>query len=550
MMVDRADEQGVGGTGGSAGPTRKYLCPDPDQIGLVPVSIADVLGPDHLVWFVRRVVGEFDTRALHTRPRGCRGARPYLPEMMLGLVLYAYCCGIRSSRQIESACCTDLAFWAICGTLRPDHSTFARFVACHEHALEDLFVEGVRLCAEAGLTDLSVLALDGTKIAANASAARNRDVAWIRKEIALLMAATAAEDPDDDHGPGPGLEPGPGVQTVLDGCQPRETSSRRVSVKERALRDALARAEAEDAATARARERAARVSAERVSKGHRQKGRKPRDPQRALARAESDVAAATECLATLQAEQDRRSAAQARGEAVTGKRLRIDRATQALTRAQDTLTAARQAAANAAPVVNGRANVTDPDSRIMSTQKGWVQGYNCQAIANQRQIVVACHVSQNAGDVQLYEPMSTLLTSTLIRAGITVELALILILADAGYCSEHNLTLTGADRLIATRKDWQQRRAAREHGTTNGPPPPDATPVEEMEHLMRTPQGTAAYAQRAQIIEPVFGQHKHNHHFRSFRRRGLAAATSEWAFINLARNMLKLREHRAAPTPA
>jgi transposase len=539
MMIDPADERSVGQPSGSAGPGRRYLCPDPDQIGLVPVSIAEVIAPGHLVWFVRRVVGEFDTRALHARPGACRGRRPYLPEMMLGLLLYAYCCGIRSSRQIENACRTDLAFWAICGAMRPDHATISRFVVDHEHALEDLFVEGVRLCAQAGLTDLSVLALDGTKIAANASAARNRDVAWIRKEIALLMAVTGHDDP----------EPEPDVQTVLDGCGQHETS-RRISVKERTLRDALALAEAEDAATTQARERAAQASAALIAKGHRQKGRKPRDPQRALARAESDLAAAIAHLAELEAEQDRRAAATARGETVTGPRLRFDRATQGLTRAHDALTSARAAAAKAAPAVNGRANVTDPDSRIMNTQKGWVQGYNCQAIANQHQIVVACHVSQNAGDVQLYEPMNTLLISTLTRAAITVELALILILADAGYCSEHNLTLSGADRLVATRKDWKQRRAAREHGTTTGPPPPAASPVEEMEHLIRTPQGTAAYALRSQIIEPIFGQHKHNHHFRNFRRRGLTAASSEWAFTNLARNMLKLREHRTTPALA
>ncbi len=180
----------------------------------------------------------------------------------------------------------------------------------------------------------------------------------------------------------------------------------------------------------------------------------------------------------------------------------------------------------------------------MSTKDGWVQGYNAQAIVNPHQIVLACEVSQDPVDVQLYAPMNHKLTRTLTAAGITAEIGLEL--ADAGYCSEHNLTCPGPDRLIATTKDHKQRRAARELGHTDGPPPPGLTATEEMEHLLRTPQGHAAYKQRSQLIEPVFGDRKHNRHVRRFRRRGLDAVRSEWAFINLAGNMLKLYQHRSA----
>ena len=180
----------------------------------------------------------------------------------------------------------------------------------------------------------------------------------------------------------------------------------------------------------------------------------------------------------------------------------------------------------------------------MTTKDGWVQGYNAQAIVNPHQIVLACDVSQDPVDVQLYAPMNHKLTRTLTTAGITAEIGLEL--ADAGYCSEHNLTCPGPDRLIATTKDHKQRRAARELGHTDGPPPPGLTPIEEMEHLLRTPQGHAAYKQRSQLIEPVFGDRKHNRHVRRFRRRGLDAVRSEWAFINLAGNLLKLYQHRSA----
>ena len=218
-----------------------------------------------------------------------------------------------------------------------------------------------------------------------------------------------------------------------------------------------------------------------------------------------------------------------------------------LEQASSALAAAR-AAVQTAPSARRRANVTDPDSRIMKARKGWVQGYNAQAVVNQHQIVLACEVSQDANDAELYQPMTNKLTHTLTAAGITDEVELVL--ADAGYWSEANATSPGPDRLIATLKDHKQRRAARELGETSGPPPPNATPIEEMEHLLRTPQGADAYTQRSCLIEPIFGDRKHNRGIRSFRRRGLNAARSEWAFIHLAGNILKLHQHRAAAATA
>src|SRR3954451_20894893 len=197
MMTGEAAEAApaVGGAGGlSAGATRAYVCPAREQLFLLPVCMRDWLEEGHLAWFVLDVVAELDTSALHRRPGGSLGRRPYEPEMMCALVLYAYCCAMRSSRRIEAACRTDAAFRLICGGLVPDHATIARFVADHEQALAGLFVSGLRLCAAAGLVDVSVVALDGTKLAADAALDRNRDGAWIRREVAKCLAATAAED--------------------------------------------------------------------------------------------------------------------------------------------------------------------------------------------------------------------------------------------------------------------------------------------------------------------------------------------------------------------
>jgi len=116
-------------------------------------------------------------------------------------------------------------------------------------------------------------------------------------------------------------------------------------------------------------------------------------------------------------------------------------------------------------------------------------------------------------------------------------------LADAGYCSEENLTAPGPDRLIATQKDHKQRRAARELGTTTGPPPEHASTLDAMEHRLRTPEGTAAYTLRSHTIEPVFGDRKTNRGWQAFRRRGIDAAASEWAFMHLTGNLAKLYKH-------
>jgi transposase len=530
-------ETGVGVSGGSAGATRGYVCPQRDQLLLLPVCMRDWLEEGHLAWFVLDVVGELDTGGLHRRPGGAPGRPPYEPEMMCALVLYAYCCGVRSSRRIEAACRTDAAFRVICGGLVPDHATIARFVVDQERALEGLFVSGLRLCAAAGLVDLAVVALDGTKVAADAAVDRNRDAQWIRREVSMLMAVTAEEEQAARVDAAPGL---PGLE------QAGEISGVRGRVAR--LRAALAVIEAEDAAAATEAMRSAEAALAQAEHGRRLGGRKPKHPLAALARARADHAAAVARLNALQAEREQKLAAAARGERIAGPRpCRIEQAKVTLERAEVALATAR-AAVDSAPCEARRANITDPDSRIMTTKDGWVQGYNAQAIVNQHQIVLACDVSQDAGDVQLYEPMIGSLASNLTAAGVPSEVELVL--ADAGYWSHANATSPGPDRLIATTKDHKQRRAARELGQTCGPPPPDATAVQEMQHLLRTPQGAAAYAQRSCLIEPIFGDRKHNRGIRTFRRRGLSAVRSEWALIHLAGNMLKLHQHRAAPATA
>jgi hypothetical protein len=370
-------------------------------------------------------------------------------------------------------------------------------------------------------------------MAADAALDRNRDAAWIRREVARLMEVTGGEQP-------------PAAAVAIDGLAGGwpDAGIGSGSGRRARLQAALGVIEAQDAAAAAQATRAAEAAAAEAEHGRKLAGGKPREPHAALARAKVDYAVVAERLETMHAQ----VAAKAHGEQIKAPPpCRIREQTMFLAHAKTRLDAARQAVRSAVRV-DGQANITDADSRIMKTKNGWVQGYNAQAIVNQHQIVLACEVSQDAFDVGLYQPMISTLQSTLTAAGITAEVELAL--ADAGYWSQENAIAAGPDRLIATMKDHKQRRAARQLGQTNGPPPPNASAIEEMEHLLRTPQGAAAYAQRSCLIEPVFGDRKTNRQMSRFRRRGLTAVRSEWALMHLAGNMLKLRDHRAAAAAA
>jgi len=496
---------------------------------LLATSMRDWLDEGHLAWFVIDVVAKIDTGAFHARHRNDGPGRPaYNPDMMLALLFYAYATGLRSSRRIEAACRTDAAFRVICGDATPDHATLARFVVEHEAAIEVCFIDVLRLCAAAGLVSLGTIAVDGTKMAANAALDRNRGAEWIRGQVRAIVAEASATDAAEDD-------------LLALGDLPAAVSTR--SGRLARLEAALAVIEAEDnAAQNETAERAAKA-AQAATEGRKLMGRKPKDPNAALAQAASDHAAAvTRAAAKAARRAAKTEQAAAQNRKPTGRPPGPDRT---LERATAALHAARQAAAAAVvPANEALANITDPDSRIMKTKTGYVQGYNCQAAVNENQIVIATTVTQQANDSRQYQPMVDAAIANLAEAGVDQRIKMVL--ADAGYWSQTNATAPGPERLIATTKDWKQRRAARAMGTTTGPPPQDAGYLQAMEHRLRTPQGAACYAKRSHTVEPVFANSKHNRGYDTFRRRGLTAALSEWALINLSHNLAKLFAHKTS----
>jgi transposase len=167
------------------------------------------LPEDHLAWLVLEIVEQLDRSALHARhPNSGAGRAAYDPDMLLALLIYAYCQGVRSSRQIEQRCVTDVAFRVLCAQDVPDHTTIARFRVDHQEVFAGLFTQVLQIAAAAGMARFGTVAIDGTKIPANASADANRHRDWLVGEVdALLRDATqldATEDAEHAQDPSDG----------------------------------------------------------------------------------------------------------------------------------------------------------------------------------------------------------------------------------------------------------------------------------------------------------------------------------------------------------
>jgi transposase len=442
-----------------------FIRPNRDQLFLLPPALQDWLPPDDLAYFLLDAVDQFDLTPFYAAYRADGvGQAAFQPHMMVALLLYAYCLGVRSSRQIERLCQRDIGFRVVAGNLRPDHATIARFRQRHTEALKGLFTDILRLCKEAGLVKVGVVALDGTKMAADAALDANRTYETIRSGVETMLAEAESTDAEEDRLVGP---------------------EHRGDELPEAVRD-----------------RGGRL--ERL--------------KRCRERLEADAAAAA-------ADHARKLAERAAKEAETGQKLR----------------GRKPKPVPEAPEPEAKANVTDPDSRIMKTRRGFVQGYNAQAVATVDQIIVAAEVTPEENDVDQLHPMLAATATELKAAG--VEEAVRAALVDAGYCSEANLERAdpeGPELFVATRKDWKQREQLRQAPAPRGRIPAHLTRRERMDRKLLTKRGRRLYKQRSQIIEPVFGQTKSCRGIDRFLRRGLANCRSEWKVICGTHNLMKL----------
>ncbi len=240
---------------------------DRDQGYLMAPSLRDWLPEGDLAWFILDAVEQIDLSEFYAVYRNDGwGAAAYDPGMMVAVLLYAYCQGLRSSRRIARALERDVGFRVVAANQQPDFRTLCRFRAEHEERLKRLFVEVLRLCREAGLVKLGAVALDGTKVAANAALGANRSHEAIEEEVRRMLEEARAVDAEEDTRFGPDRR----------GDELPAGLGRRAERLKR-LQEGKARLEREAAEAARAvEEKLAERAAEETATGKKKRGRKPR----------------------------------------------------------------------------------------------------------------------------------------------------------------------------------------------------------------------------------------------------------------------------------
>jgi len=369
---------------------RFFREPDRRQRYLLPVDMMDWLPEGDIVHLIVDAVALMDLSGLEATCKvGKAGQAPFSPRVLLALLIYAYSHGIRSSRAIERLCGRDVGYRFIVGAAVPDHSVIARFRQRHVERMKAVFLAVLELCRAAGLIRLGLVALDGTKVKANAALDANRTASSIEAEIARMLAEAEAVDAREDHQ----------FQDQRGDALPEGLTK----AADRQARLMACKAKLEKRAAEAVARQQAKIDARRAEEqatGKRRRGRKPKAPDPSV---DPDAVA----------------------------------------------------------------NVTDPESGIMKTRQGWVQGYNAQIVVTRDQIILAADVTTEAND-------SHQLTGMLNQAQANVEIVLGedavlgVAVADAGYWSDANAATETeeCELLIATQKDHKQRAALRE-----APPP-------------------------------------------------------------------------------
>jgi transposase len=563
---------------------KTYLGYEPKQKFLLPPSPEEWLPADHLAYFVQDVVGELELGEIHGYyERERRGAPPYHPEMMVGLLLYAYCVGVPSSRKIERKTYEDVAFRVLAAGNHPDHTRLAEFRRIHSKALAKLFKQVLKLCIEAGLVKLGHVALDGTKLKANASKHKamsygrmKEKEAELEKKVAELLMAAERADAEDDARLGRGkkeenlppelrdaqtrLEKIRAAKAALEAEaraaaeEEKEEAAKEEAAKEEAAKEEAAKEEAakeeaakeeaakEDAAKEEAaKEEAAKEEAAKEEAAKEEAAKEEAAKEEAAKEEAAKEEAAKEEAAKEEAAKEEAAKEEAAKEEAAKEEAAKEEAAKEEAAKEE---AAREVrvelpshcvphTAEGVPTDKAQRNFTDAESRIQKTNDGFIQGFNGQAAVDaESQVIIAQALTNQSPDVQHLAPMVDLIKENC--GMLPTKLS-----ADSGYFSEQNvarLELEGIDGYLAVgrEKHGEKPKPAR------GRPPSNLTVKQRMARKLSTQAGRAVYARRKAIVEPVFGQIKGARGFRQLLRRGLEAARDEWALICATHNLLKL----------
>jgi transposase len=465
---------------------KKYRPWDPQAYRQENFSPDDRLPEDDLVFFLLDVVEHLDLEDIYASYEAeTRGAPPFEPALLVCLLLYAYCVGIYSSRKIALACERNLAFLAIVGEDRPDFRTISDFRKEHLHRFPDLFVQVLRLAAEAGMVRLGNLSFDGSKFTGQASRHKamsygymHKEEARLKEEIQALLAQAERTDAAEDavHGSRRGDE------------LPAELKRRedRLAVigaaKKRLEEQAQAAAEAE-------KQRRAEAEAERQRRGQKRPGK----------------------------------------EAAPVSEVPADKAPCRFSDPEMKMMPQSNKGWDYA--VNAQLSV-DSHSQII------VSCFVTDAVNDKEQAVPLAEATRaNLEQAEVAVPTDA--------CGVAQKMPATL---DSGYSSEQaaaGLEERGFDPYMATGRQKHNQGAVL---STPEALPEGATAKEKMQTKLRTPAGKKLYAQRKTIVEPVFGQIKGARGFRRFSLRGLLKIGGEWCLVCLTHNLLKLWRYRCAPS--
>jgi transposase len=391
----------------------RFFTYDPNQAYLVPPNVKDVLGGEHLCFRLQAMVEQFDLRQFE-QAYSAEGRMAYPPSMMLKVWLYAFCLGVNSTRRLERRIQEDLAFRYLAGGLRPDHKTLSEFLRRHRRAINDVFTQVVQMARRAGMGKLGHVAIDSTRVGANASRWKVVDVERARQQwaqdrrlVRAFQQKASQQDPEEDGG---------------------------VSLS--------------------------------------------REQQQALA--EQTV-----------------------------------------------------------PVLprKGRQQVslTDPESRFLRTGQGWQLGYTADVAVSDDHLIVGTRVTQNATDNGSLVPMVEEVER---QCGARPEK----VTGDSGFFSGRALQAMkqqGVDLYVPDNNlKHEMQTGERAQGIAGHR-------IRDPEHLrmrekLRSAAGRAWYRRRQAVVEPVFGILKEQRGMRKFRRRGLAAVSTEWMLAAIAYNLTRL----------
>ena len=412
---------------------------NPEQSVMFPPTVLDLVEADDLVHFIRNlVVEQLDLSEIMSQYQEERGYPPMHPQMMTALLLYSYCQGIYSSRRIARACRQRVDYMALTGMQNPDFRTVNLFRQRHLKALGGLFKQVLVLCEKAGLVKLGHVALDGTRMRANASKHKSMSYEGMKKkeedlatEIQGWFDQAEQIDRQEDERYGADRRGDELPDWVADKQKRLEK-----------IREAKAALEAEAQAEATAEP----------------------DPRKTGHKAKP-----------------------------TGK-----------------------------PEEKTQRNFTDPESRIMKSPDGFIQGYNGQAAVDaDSHVIVAQSLTNNGSDTHQMEPLLDQIRRNLNRQAKEVS-------ADSAYCAEWNLKRLQQRHIRGyVAVDGQKKKALSRW-------------IQQMKERLEKAGHRSRYRLRKQTVEPVFGNIKFARGFRQFLLRGIEKVTGEWSLLCTAHNLIKL----------